>query len=33
VPRTRLMTHLDVTREKVDAAVRAFRDYPGWQAN
>jgi threonine aldolase len=33
VPRTRLMTHMDVTREKVDAAVRAFRDYPYWQSN
>ena len=27
--RTRLVTHLDVTREQVAAAARAFRDYPG----
>jgi threonine aldolase len=31
VPRTRLMTHMDVTRDKVDAAVRAFREYPHWR--
>jgi threonine aldolase len=30
VPRTRLMTHMDVTKDKIDAAVRAFRDYPHW---
>jgi threonine aldolase len=29
-PRTRLVTHLDVPRPKIDAALQAFRDYPGW---
>ncbi len=29
-PRTRLMTHLDLPREKIDRAVQAFRDYPHW---
>lgn len=28
VPRTRLMTHMDVPRAKIDLAVRAFREYP-----
>jgi len=28
VPRTRLMTHMDVSRDQVDAAVRAFREFP-----
>lgn len=32
VPRTRLMTHMDVPRSKIDAAVSAFRDYPHWAA-
>ncbi len=27
---TRLVTHLDVPRERIDAALRAFREYPGW---
>ncbi|MDB6083487.1 MAG: threonine aldolase, partial [Gammaproteobacteria bacterium] len=27
---TRLVTHLDVPRAKIDAALRAFRDYPDW---
>jgi threonine aldolase len=31
-PRTRLMTHMDVTRAKIEAALQAFRDYPGWRA-
>ena len=31
VPRTRLMTHMDISREKVAAAVRAFREFPHWQ--
>jgi threonine aldolase len=31
-PRTRLVTHLDATREKIQAALRAFRDYPNWTA-
>jgi threonine aldolase len=30
VPRTRLMTHMDVTKDEIDVAVRAFRDYPHW---
>jgi threonine aldolase len=30
-PRTRLMTHMDLPRAKIDAAVQAFRDYPHWQ--
>jgi threonine aldolase len=29
-PRTRLVTHLDVSREKIEQAVQAFREYPGW---
>jgi threonine aldolase len=29
-PRTRLVTHLDVPRSKIDAALQAFRAYPGW---
>jgi hypothetical protein len=29
-PRTRLMTHMDLPRAKIDAAVQAFRDYPHW---
>jgi threonine aldolase len=29
-PRTRLMTHMDLPRAKIDAAVQAFRDYPDW---
>jgi threonine aldolase len=27
---TRLVTHLDVTRAKIDLALQAFREYPGW---
>lgn len=27
-PRTRLVTHLDVPREKIDAVLQAFRDFP-----
>ena len=30
VPRTRLMTHMDISREQVDAAVHAFREFPHW---
>jgi threonine aldolase len=30
VPRTRLMTHMDVSRAEIDAAVDAFRDFPHW---
>jgi threonine aldolase len=29
-PRTRLMTHMDLPRAKIDAAVQAFREYPHW---
>jgi len=29
-PRTRLVTHLDAPRAKIDAALRAFSSYPGW---
>src|SRR5271169_912512 len=29
-PRTRLVTHLDLPRSKIDAALQAFRDYPHW---
>ncbi len=29
-PRTRLVTHLDAPREKIEAALGAFRDYPDW---
>jgi len=31
-PRTRLMTHMDLTRPRIDAAVQAFREYPHWPA-
>ena len=29
-PRTRLMTHMDLTRVQIDAAIQAFREYPHW---
>jgi threonine aldolase len=29
-PRTRLMTHMDLPRAKIDAAVQAFREFPHW---
>jgi len=29
-PRTRLVTHLDAPREKIQTALQAFRDYPDW---
>jgi len=29
-PRTRLVTHRDAPRAKIEAALRAFREYPGW---
>lgn len=29
-PRTRLATHLDAPRGKIDLALQAFREYPGW---
>jgi threonine aldolase len=28
-PRTRLVTHLDVSRAQIDSALRAFREFPG----
>ena len=31
-PRTRLMTHMDLPRAKIDAAIQAFREYPHWPA-
>ncbi len=30
-PRTRLATHLDAPRSKIDVALRAFREFPGWR--
>ena len=29
-PRTRLVTHLDVSRDDIETTVRAFREFPGW---
>jgi threonine aldolase len=29
-PRTRLVTHMDLPRTKIDTALQAFREYPGW---
>ncbi len=29
--RTRVVTHLDLPRAKIDAVLRAFREYPGWE--
>ena len=29
-PHTRLVTHLDVPREKIESALQAFREYPAW---
>jgi threonine aldolase len=29
-PRTRLMTHMDLTRANIDAALQGFREYPSW---
>jgi threonine aldolase len=31
-PRTRLMTHMDLPRTKINRAIQAFRDYPHWSA-
>jgi threonine aldolase len=28
--RTRLVTHLDLSRASIDRAIAAFRDFPGW---
>jgi hypothetical protein len=30
--RTRLATHLDAPREKLERALHVFRDYRGWHA-
>jgi threonine aldolase len=30
-PRTRLATHLDAPRAKIDAALAVFREFPGWR--
>jgi threonine aldolase len=30
--RTRLVAHLDVSREKIATSLQAFREYPGWPA-
>lgn len=30
--RTRLVAHLDVSREKIATTLQAFREYPGWPA-
>jgi threonine aldolase len=31
-PRTRLMTHMDLSRPKIDCAIRGFREYPHWSS-
>ena len=31
-PRTRLVTHLDLPRAKIDTVLQAFRDYPGFDS-
>ena len=31
-PRTRLVTHLDLPRAKVETALQAFRDFPHWDS-
>jgi threonine aldolase len=31
-PRTRLVTHLDVPRKKIETVLQVFRDYPGWDS-
>ena len=31
-PRTRLVTHLDLPRDKIETALQAFRDYPHWDS-
>jgi threonine aldolase len=31
-PRTRLVTHLDVSRASIDAALQAFREYADWSS-
>ena len=30
--RTRLVTHLDLTRAKIDTVLQAFRDFPHWES-
>jgi threonine aldolase len=29
---TRLVTHLDLPRARIDAVLRAFREYPDWRS-
>ena len=31
-PRTRLVMHLDLPREKIETALRVFREYPFWDS-
>jgi threonine aldolase len=31
-PRTRLMTHMDLSRPKIDCAIQGFREYPYWSS-
>jgi threonine aldolase len=31
-PRTRLVTHLDLPRDKIETVLQAFRDYPHWDS-
>jgi threonine aldolase len=31
-PRTRLVTHLDAPRDKIETVLQAFRDYPHWDS-
>jgi len=31
-PRTRLVTHLDAPRDKIETVLQAFRDYPHWNS-
>ena len=31
-PRTRLVTHRDAPRDKIDTALQAFRDFPHWDS-
>jgi threonine aldolase len=30
--RTRLVTHLDLTRAQIESVLQAFRDYPHWNS-
>jgi threonine aldolase len=31
-PHTRIVTHLDLPRERVDEVLQAFREYPDWES-